>query len=198
MGPAGASNMNAPSTYTCNDHAVNGKAYGLELWARRSLTKRLAGWLSYTLSRSTRDTHYSNNGVDAVVNVVSEHDRTHVLSAITAYNLGAHWRAGARLVFYTGSPYSPTANGSPVPPINRNRYPDFYRADVRLEKRWMLGEASHVSLVLEVQNVTFTREANTLACGTMNNPAASPAPDKCSVSFNVPITIPSIGVEGAF
>jgi len=197
-GALGLATMNAPIVYTCRDHAVDGEAYGVELWARRSLTKNIAGWLSYTISRSTREAHYSNNGVDNVVKVVSEYDRTHVLSAIAAYDLGARWRAGARFVFYTGSPYSAMSGGNPVPPINAFRYPDFYRADVRLEKRWILGEESHLSVVFEVQNVTLTREANSLACESMSNPATRSMPDKCNVAFNGPITIPSVGLEGAF
>ena len=101
-------------------------------------------------------------------------------------------------MFYTGSPYSAMSGGNPVPPINAFRYPDFYRADVRLEKRWILGEESHLSVVFEVQNVTLTREANSLACESMSNPATRSMPDKCNVAFNGPITIPSVGLEGAF
>src|ERR1700690_2506108 len=45
--------------YQCPaDQPVHGQAYGLELLVRRPLSKRLTGWLSYTLSRATRETHY--------------------------------------------------------------------------------------------------------------------------------------------
>ena len=45
--------------YQCPaDQPVHGQAYGLELLVRRPLSKRLTGWLSYTLSRATREAHY--------------------------------------------------------------------------------------------------------------------------------------------
>lgn len=48
-----------PPTYHCPaDQPVRGHAYGVELLARRALSRRLAGWISYTLSRSTRQAHF--------------------------------------------------------------------------------------------------------------------------------------------
>src|SRR5262249_44529199 len=73
-----------------------GSAVGVELMIRRRLTQRLGGFLAYTLSRSQRkegDRHFP-----------SGFDRTHVLNAALAFDLGRNWRAGMRGVFYTGTP----------------------------------------------------------------------------------------------
>ncbi|HET7540903.1 MAG TPA: TonB-dependent receptor, partial [Polyangiaceae bacterium] len=46
--------------YVCpNNQPVSGQAFGLELLLRAPLSNRLSGWLSYTLSRSTREAHFA-------------------------------------------------------------------------------------------------------------------------------------------
>ncbi|MGH7436513.1 MAG: TonB-dependent receptor plug domain-containing protein, partial [Polyangiaceae bacterium] len=124
--------------WRCPDSSpTRGTAYGVEVLLRRPLSKRMSGWLSYTLSRSTRDAHFlTPAGGNAQATVVSDYDRTHILNAILAYDLGARWRAGGRFVFYTGSAYSNLSGNTPVPPYNSLRTPPFYRVDLRLEKRW--------------------------------------------------------------
>ncbi len=187
--------------YTCpGDHPVHGRAYGLELLVRRPLSKRLTGWLSYTLSRSTREAHYlTSSGSQATATIVGDYDRTHVLNVMGAYDLGRRWRLGARFVFYTGSPYSddyPPGQGSPLPPLNDQRYPPFYRVDVRLEKRWTLGKERSIAMVAEVQNVTLSKEARAYNCsGTQIGSTNSTT---CSVTELGPITLPSVGVEAFF
>ncbi|MGH8749748.1 MAG: hypothetical protein ACREU5_11655, partial [Burkholderiales bacterium] len=65
-----------------DDQPVHGMAYGLELLVRRPLSKRLTGWLSYTLSRSTRAAHYlTPSGREATSKIVGDYDRTHVLNS---------------------------------------------------------------------------------------------------------------------
>ena len=186
---------------TCpDDQPVHGQAYGLELLVRRPLSKRLTGWLSYTLSRSTREAHYlTSSGSEATATIVGDYDRTHVLNVMGAYDLGRRWRLGARFVFYTGSPYSdnyPPGQGSPLPPLNDQRYPPFYRVDVRLEKRWSLGKERSIAFVAEVQNVTLSKEARAYNCsGTQIGSTNSTT---CSVTELGPITLPSVGVEAFF
>ena len=183
-----------------DDQPVHGQAYGLELLVRRPLSKRLTGWLAYTLSRSTREVHYiTSSGNEATATIVGDYDRTHVLNAMGAYDLGRRWRAGARFVLYTGSPYSDNyqpGQGYPLPPLNDQRYPPFYRVDVRLEKRWSLGKDSSLAFVAEVQNVTLSKEARAYNCsGTQIGSTNSTS---CAVSYLGPITLPSIGLEAFF
>lgn len=149
-----------------------GSSYGLELMLKRRLTSKLAGFASYTLSRSTRS--YGRR------RFIAAFDRTHVLNAAVAYALGRGWRAGTRLMFYTGLPDASSAGAS--------RLPSFYRVDLRLEKRWPLAEMAWVSFVVEGMNITLRKETVATSC----------ALDGCSSEDIGPISIPSLGVEGAF
>jgi hypothetical protein len=152
-----------------------GSSYGFEFYLKRRLTSRLGGFLSYTLSRSTRS--YDNR------EYVATFDRTHVANAAVAYDLGRRWRAGTRLVFYTGLPKAsdPSDPGS-------TRLPPFFRADVRLEKRWQLGEKVWIAAVAEWLNATLSKEAVSTSC-TLSG---------CQTETIGPVTIPSLGVEGGF
>jgi hypothetical protein len=155
-----------------------GSSLGVELLLRRQLTHRLGGFLSYTLSRSVRN-------VEGDV-FPSTLDRTHVVNVALSHDLGARWRAGARLAFYTGIPkydYNTLLGGQ-----HPERTPPFHRLDVRLEKRWGLGERGFISLVLEGFNVTLQKEVSTISCSEL----------ACSYQKAGPITIPSIGVEAGW
>jgi hypothetical protein len=152
-----------------------GSAYGLELFLKRRMTERLGGFLSYTLSRSTRS-HGDRS-------YVATFDRTHVANAAVAYDLGRKWRAGTRVIFYTGLPKAP----DPTDP-DSTRLPPFFRVDLRLEKRWQLGEAAWISAIAEWMNATLSKEAVATTC-TLSG---------CEAETVGPITIPSVGVEGGF
>jgi TonB family protein len=190
----------APPPFVCpNNEPVRGRGYGVELLLRRPLTKRLSGLLSYTLSRTTREAHFlTPEGVDEVATVPSEFDRTHVFNAILGYDLGRRWRAGTRLLFYTGTPYSKLDGSIPVPPYHAYRRAAFYRVDVRLEKRWRLGQDGSIAFVLEGQNVTLSKEISSLGrdCESMGTPEAGTT--ECVDSTIGPLTIPSVGVEAFF
>lgn len=68
--------------------------------------------------------------------------------------------------------------------------PPFHRLDVRVEKRWPIGDSGAFwALVLEVLNTTLTREVVSRECGVDGD---------CDDQAIHPITIPSIGFEGRF
>jgi hypothetical protein len=152
-----------------------GTAYGFEVFLKRRLTNRLGGFLSYTLSRSTRSVGQNS--------FVAVFDRTHVVNAAAAYNLGRNWRAGTRVVFYTGVPKAPDPNDAST------RLPPFFRIDLRLEKRWQLGQKTWISLVAEWMNATLSKEAIGTQC-SLN--------EGCQTQTVGPVSIPSLGVEGGF
>lgn len=198
---------NAPSMpgmyvppYVCpNNRPVQGRAYGVELMLRRSFSQRLGGWLSYTLSRATRQAHFTTPaGADDVANVVSEFDRTHVLNAVLSYDLGRGWRVGSRFLFYTGTPYSRLVGSQPVPPYNAYRNPAFYRLDFRLEKRWRLAQSASLAFVVEGQNVTLRKETTGLGLECEEAAASPQGETHCEQSKIGPLTIPSIGLEAFF
>jgi hypothetical protein len=87
-----------------------------------------------------------------------------------------------------------------VPPLNQERFPDFYRIDARIEKAWRVGAKGRVSVVFEWLNVTLRKEATSVSCGAQatNIEEAVAAANKCQFEYIGPVTIPSIGVEGAF
>jgi TonB family protein len=151
-----------------------GAAIGAEAYIKRKLTRRLGGYISYTVSRSTRSVGNEH--------FLSAFDRTHVANIAAAFDLGRLWRAGTRFTIYTGTPViAPGGNGLIPPPrsASPDRDPLFYRLDLRLEKRWNLTKTVWLSVVAEILNATLHTEV--LQGQTIG-----------------PVTIPSIGVEGAF
>ena len=198
----------------CLDKRVAGRTLGFEVLLRRSLTQKLTGWLSYTLSRTTRQTTLAAYDLPSLLagglegrspksvtygEVAGDFDRTHVLNVIGAYDLGRSWRVGLRFFYYTGRPYSRRIYGYTIPPFNELRFPDFYRFDARIEKAWRIGAKGRVAVVFEWLNATLRKEATSVTCGpnarTFQEALQS---DDCRFDEIGPITIPSVGVEGIF
>jgi hypothetical protein len=150
-----------------------GNAKGVEIYLRRPLSKRLGGFLSYTLSRSTRS-------IDGYT-FPAAFDRTHVLHSAVGYDLGRGWQAGTRFSIYSGPPRLIVPSGQPETfrPSAPPRDPVFYRVDFRLEKRWRIRRTGWVSFVMEMLNATLNTET------IQGNEIG-------------PVTIPSLGVEGGF
>jgi hypothetical protein len=176
---------------------VHGRAFGAELLVRRPFTERFTIWISYTLSRSTREARVESRSTPTMT-IPSEYDRTHVLTAAASYDLGRQWRAGARVFAYSGRPYTQTSFNIPVVPYNSARLPGFYRIDVRLEKAWVLGGGDRIALVFEGLNVTLNEEAVSVKCGASAPSAPGQFLDPCTIDRLEPIAIPSVGVEGSF
>lgn len=168
---------NADLTVDAVTTRVTAHTYGAELYIKRELTRRFGGFISYTLSRSTRST--------ARLEGPSSVDRTHVLNLAAAYRLGDSWRLGGRWVLYSGVPaevaYLRAAHAPP-------RGPWFSRLDWRLEKRWPLGETGFWALVAEVQNTTLAKETLEVSCYAYG----------CEPESIGPITVPSLGIEASF
>jgi hypothetical protein len=150
-------------------------SYGLELLLRRSLTRRLGGFIGYTLSRSE---HHRGT-----VASVTGYDRPHVLQAALGYDLGAGTRVGLRFVGYSGVP-ALMVGADPPRFSERIRGPAFFRIDARIEKRWPLGERGYWGLVGEVLNATATKEVLRVECGGV-----------CQADRVGPVVLPSVGAE---
>jgi hypothetical protein len=150
-----------------------GGAKGIEVYLRRSLTKRIGGFLSYTFSRSTRS-------IDGY-KFPAAFDRTHVLHSAVGYNFGRGWQTGTRFSIYSGPPVFAPPSGAPQAfrPSDPDRDPVFYRLDVRIEKKWRIADIGWISFVVEMLNATLNTE-------TINGNEVGP------------VTIPSLGVEGGF
>ena len=160
------------------DGRSEGWALGMEVTLRRRLTRRLGGFLAYTLARSVRRTDGAS--------FPARFDRTHVLNLAVGYDIGRGVRAGGRVVFYTGTPTSVPGGDDAG---QAGRLSPFFRLDARLEKRWSLSQTVWLSVVLEALNTTFSKEAVSLECTDAG---------KCTEQTLGPVTIPSVGLEGGF
>ena len=169
-----------------------GRAYGMELYWKRDFSQRLGGFVSYTLSRSTRSLgkRYRPFAMD----------RTHVLHAALSYQMGRLWTAGIRTTAYSGVPARINTFRTGIDDIDEKRTvpelwyskrtPWFWRLDLRAEKRWRVGhEGAWVSFVIELLNASFNKETIMVTCVQREK--------KCDEERIGPVTVPSIGVEGA-
>ncbi|HXX66646.1 MAG TPA: TonB family protein [Polyangiaceae bacterium] len=164
-----------------------GDSGGLEVFVRREFTRRLGGFISYTLSRTVATVNGATQRVDW--------DRTHVVSVVLSYDLGAGWRIGSRLFFESGRPFQPvcvkncsgTAGEIPVMSTPPGNLPVFWRLDGRLEKRWTFSGGQWLTASLECFNI-FDRGEPT---GDQYVPGQG-----LEIVYQSPIILPSIGLEG--
>ncbi|MEQ9323882.1 MAG: TonB-dependent receptor, partial [Polyangiaceae bacterium] len=145
-----------------------GSGRGLEISLRRSLAKRIGGYVSYTLSRTSRSAGEAT--------YAASFDRTHVLSTAVGFDFGGGYLGGVRFNLSSGSP---RFLGGPPGRFAGDvvRDPPYHRFDVRFEKRWTFSERAWLSLVLEIVNTTINAEV-------------------LDGRRLVPVTLPSLGVEG--
>lgn len=132
---------------------AKGVSYGVEFYVKKNNGK-LNGWLSYTLSKSSRKT-ISPNPLEQVNNnqwYPDNLDRPHNLVINGGYNLNRRWKLGFIFTYNTGRPVSlpemkfDMKGYHVVYYSNRNEYkmPDYHRLDIsvtrfeslRLNKRW--------------------------------------------------------------
>lgn len=133
-----------------------GHIYGAELLLRKSLTRNLFGWLSYTLMRSIRRDQPGQPFY------LFDFDQTHILTLIASYKLPQRWQIGARFRLVSGNPSTPVQNGlldasegSYIPlqgPVNSDRLPAFHQLDIRVDKRWIFKRVN-LTAYLDVLNV---------------------------------------------
>ncbi len=79
--------------------ASKGRAYGLELYAKKDVG-RTTGWLSYTLSRTERQTPGLNHGEW----FLNRYDRTHNVNLVVNHEFTKRISMGANWVFASGTP----------------------------------------------------------------------------------------------
>lgn len=171
-----------PDDPRCDPSRSRGRSVGLELLLKRDLGERVGGWISYTLSRSTRDSF--DIARRRYKTVLSQFDRTHVFNLVLSLNLGRGWRTGGRYTGYSGVPYS---TFSELAPPNA-RTPAFHRIDLRIEKRWVKTGGRSFAFTAEMFNALMMKEAIGITC--------SGVPQRCVPEEIGPISIPSIGFEG--
>jgi hypothetical protein len=144
------------------------KAYGIELYARRS-RRKLEGWISYTWSRSLIHVNgdhfwYRINGGDPYP---SDYDVPHSLTAVLNYYFSRRLFVSSILTYQTGKPvtypesvfYSDNTPYLDYSKRNYYRIPDYFRADlsVTVEGDLRKNKLLHNSFVLNLYNATGRR-----------------------------------------
>jgi hypothetical protein len=158
-------------------HRERGSAVGLEFELHAPMTRRVGGFLACTWSHSDRSSGKRES--------LSAYDRPIVLQGALGVDLGRNYRAGARLAYYSGVPALELTEDRERYFSGNRRSAPYFRADLRLEKRWPIRGRGYWAFVAEMLNATMSREITSR---------------KCSVSFckdevSGPVAIPSIGVE---
>jgi hypothetical protein len=160
------------------DESQDLRARGLELRLGRPLTRRVGGFVSYTLSWATRTA--------GVEHSYSGYDRRHVLQGALALELWWKVRASGRGLYYSGFPALEIGDGGALPSSTR-RAPGYVRFDWRLERPFRISETFELSVVAEMLNATGSKEALRYECGA-----------RCELTTAGPIVLPSIGLEATF
>ena len=132
----------------------SGRAYGLELYARRT-TGRLTGWASYTLSRAEQrfpippnSGALSGGGVNNGNWYASPYDRAHNFNLVGAYRWKPKWTLGSSFVLTSGLPTTLpqsryTVDGFLIAeygPRNGARLPMYHRLDISVTRLLRRGE----------------------------------------------------------
>ncbi|MCG8605061.1 TonB-dependent receptor [bacterium] len=92
---------------------VRGTAYGLDARLEKRVndrSDRWSGWLSYSLSKSTRTQAF--DGIE--MTYPYEFDRRHALNLVLNYRLGGNWNFGLTWRYGTGFPFTPALRVEPL------------------------------------------------------------------------------------
>ena len=190
-----------------------GKAYGVEFFAQKKLTKNFFGILSYTFYRSL---YSGSNGKY----IASSWDNRHLLSVTWGYKFPRNWELGLKFRYQGGAPYtafdetlsrlnylSQGVGTLNYAQLNSNRLSGFNSSDVRIDKKWNLKKVT-IDLFLDVTNwyvaknpaipeYTFKRNADNTAFETTDGlPVKSDGSNAIptSVKNDDPFVTPTLGV----
>lgn len=190
-----------------------GKAYGVEFFAQKKLTKNFFGILSYTFYRSL---YSGSNGKY----IASSWDNRHLLSVTWGYKFPRNWELGLKFRYQGGAPYtafdetlsrlnylSQGVGTLNYAQLNSNRLSGFNSSDVRIDKKWNLKKVT-IDLFLDVTNwyvaknpaipeYTFKRNADNTAFETTDGlPVKADGSNAIptSVKNDDPFVTPTLGV----
>jgi hypothetical protein len=145
----------APDVDFTYDNALRGFDRGVEVTVQRRSANRLAGWISYALSKSRRHDLVTGEWYD------SEFEQRHTVNVYASYRLSESWNFSAKARYGSGFPYPQyfELRGTEFylsSDRNRERLPFYGRFDLRLNRAFYY-RSRKLSLYFEVLNV-FDRE----------------------------------------
>jgi hypothetical protein len=150
-------------------------SYGVEILARRALTRRLHGWISYTLSNSQRS--YGGGAVGP-----SDWDQRHILNLVAGYRFGRN-TIGGRVHFNSGRPdFQYSTLGDPY-----QRLPSYYQVDLRFDRPYFYDKFT-LNFYAEIVNATLNKQVYSIS---------ESSPGKLA-EHSYRIVLPSIGVRAEF
>ncbi|MBN8704942.1 MAG: TonB-dependent receptor [Bacteroidetes bacterium] len=132
-----------------------GKSMGIDFFVQKKLTDKVYGLVSYSYSRTK---HKALDGVERP----GSFDIPNVLTLTGGYKFSETLEISGKYRFINGRPYTPVNMAASqaanrmvldVNKINENRYPDYYRFDVRVDHRTFFDNFTIVSF-FELQNAT--------------------------------------------
>ncbi|MFZ6178019.1 TonB-dependent receptor plug domain-containing protein [Nannocystis pusilla] len=144
--------------------------HGLEIMLRQDLTRRLFGWVAYTLMRARTGRFDAQDRL--ALQAPNDFDQRHNLVAVLGVKLPRRWQIAGRFRLVTGLPFTPVVGGlktdgafSGAYPIygayNSARMPVFHQLDIRVDKTWVRSRTI-VSTYLDVQNLYNRQNAEGL------------------------------------
>ena len=164
------------ATLMMNEHLADdlvetyGKAYGVELMAKRT-TGKLTGWISYSYARSMLREMYGR-GVETINGGAwynAPHDKPHEAKMVANYKFTHRYSLSASLDYATGRPITLPVGvyryggGWRLAYSERNSYriPDYFRLDlaINIEPGHYLRQLTHMSWTVGVYNVTGRKNA---------------------------------------
>ena len=143
------------NNYDDNFYFGKGESYGIEFYLKKAIGK-LNGWVSYTLSKSTRTFADIENGRT----YYAKNDRRHNASLVVNYKLNKKWTASMVFVFQTGNAITiPLSNyfleGNVIntySPKNSFRLPSYNRMDVSITYAYKQTDKKESSFNFSIYN----------------------------------------------
>lgn len=143
------------NNYDDNFFFGKGESYGIEFFTKKTVGK-LNGWISYTLSKSTRTFEDIENGRT----FFAKNDRRHNVSLVANYEFNKKWALSAVLVFQSGNAITiPLSNyfiqGNIIntySPKNSFRLPPYHRGDISLTYLYKNTDRKESSLNFSIYN----------------------------------------------
>jgi outer membrane receptor protein involved in Fe transport len=170
---------------------ADGDTHGLELYLKRDLTRRISGFVSYTLA-------FANATARDGTQFTPQSDVRHLANAVVRIDLGAGFALGARLHYRTGKMAVNTLFNADSNRFERveQRLPGFFRADVRGSYTWNVS-FGRMEASIGVQNVTASSEATNRDCviDALGDFSGNQVPVKCTVDHQRAILLPNLGIR---
>jgi len=147
------------SVFEIYNNSGTGKSYGLETMYKFK-TENYLGWISYTLSKSTRAS-------DSKSEYDFQFDQTHNLNIVAQREFSNNKLLGGRIRYVTGNPYTPVDSATfdtdqdVFVPKNggfySKRLQDFFQLDLRFDKKWIVRNSESWSFYIDIQNILNTK-----------------------------------------